>query len=555
MSWGITWDDTKRRLLAGTLGALSALFLLGPPAGLSIPALARGSAAPLAIIVMSAPGGAAAARAAVVTAGGSVGRRLDLIDGFAATVPADVVEGLRASRGVRSVSANLPLQPRTVVEGYDAAADTYSMAADAALMGATHQWAAGITGRGVDVALIDTGISPVAGLSAAGKVVNGPDLSTDAAAPALRYLDAFGHGTHVAGIIAGHDAAGSGPDPYSGIAPGARLVNVKVGAANGAFDVTQVIAGIGWVVAHRNDNGLNIRVLNLSFGTDSTQAYTDDPLAYAAELAWRSGIVVVAAAGNSGTRLGALDNPATDPALIAVGAGDTPAGTVAAFSSWGSGTRNPDLIAPGVHVQGLRVPGSAIDQGFPSARLGSRYFRGSGTSQAAAMVSGAVALLVQQHPAWTPDQVKYALTSTASPLAGFDARAQGAGVVRLGAAGAISALLAPIQALLFAAAGGQGSIERARGSVHITRNNVDLTGEQDVEGQSTGTAGIIAQGGSAGSSGSTWSGSTWSGSTWSGSTWSGSTWSGSTWSGSTWSGSTWSGSTWSGGIWAAGLWA
>jgi len=196
----------------------------------------------------------------------------------------------------------------------------------------------GYTGKGVGVALIDTGAVPVQGLTA-GNVVNGPDLSLDNPSIQLRDSDGYGHGTHMAGIIAGNDGTSSG---FKGVAPGATLLNVKVGSYDGAVDVSQVIAGIDWVVQHRNDNGLNIRVLNLSYGTDSSQSYLSDPLAAAIEHAWQAGIVVVTAGGNSGTNSPTLDNPATDPYVIAVGA-DDPNGTansyddsVPQFSSRGS---------------------------------------------------------------------------------------------------------------------------------------------------------------------------------------------------------------------------
>src|SRR5207302_7365325 len=114
------------------------------------------------------------------------------------------------------------------------------------------------------VALIDTGVAPVPGV---GATVNGPDLSFDSQVPGFEHLDAYGHGTHLAGIING---SGNG---VNGIAPGARVLNVKVGAANGATDVVQVIAAIDWVVQHQHDNGLNIRVIELAYGTDSLQAY------------------------------------------------------------------------------------------------------------------------------------------------------------------------------------------------------------------------------------------------------------------------------------------
>ena len=162
-------------------------------------------------------------------------------------------------------------------------------------------------------------------------------------------------------------------------------------------------------------------MLNLSFGTDGTQDYRLDPLAFAAEVAWRNGIVVVAAAGNEGFGNAKLNNPAYDPFVIAVGADDTrgTAGSgndlVPAFSARGD-TRGVDFVAPGKSVISLRVPGSYLDTNHPAGRVGERFFRGTGTSQAAAVTSGAVALLLQQRPNLTPDQVKYILRQWAAPL-------------------------------------------------------------------------------------------------------------------------------------------
>src|SRR5262249_11676759 len=155
----------------------------------------------------------------------------------------------------------------------------------------------------------------------------GPDLSFDSQDPTLSNVDSFGHGTHMASLIVGRDAAGTSSDyanpaAFTGVAPDSRVVSVKVGADDGAADVSQVSPGIDSAVQHRNSDGMNIRVLNLSFGTDSTQNYKIDPLAYAAERAWRAGIVVVVAGGNDGTTRKVLADPAMDPLLLAVGASD-----------------------------------------------------------------------------------------------------------------------------------------------------------------------------------------------------------------------------------------
>jgi serine protease AprX len=448
---------------------------------------------------------------------------------------------------------------------YDPTADPYSMAALTAGTGAQQWWNAGYTGKGVDVALIDSGVSPVAGLAAPDKVVYGPDLSFESQAPNLTNYDTYGHGTFMAGVIAGNDGS---PGGYRGMAPDARIISLKVATADGGTDVTQMIAAIDWVVQHAHDPGFNIRVLNLSYGTNSTQSYQSDPLAYAVEQAWRHGIVVVASAGNTGYQRGnaapGIADPGYDPYVLAVGAADslgTPSladDRVASFSASSSGCgscRSPDLVAPGAHVQGLQVPNSYVDANHSEGALGDRYFRGSGTSEAAAVMAGAVALVLQRYPQMSPDLVKRYFQSNAQKLASYDSQAQGAGELRL----APMLKASPQWSYTgqhFTAATGTGTIEGSRGQDHVSRDGVPLTGEDDIFGAPVDTSALAkAEAAASTWSGGTWNGDTWSRSTWSGSTWSGSTWSGSAWSGSTWSGSTWSGSTWSGSSWSGSTWS
>lgn len=352
--------------------------------------------------------------------------------------------------------------------------DTGSMDAVTTIVGAKASWKAGYTGQGVDVALIDTGVTPVPGLSS-GNVVNGPDLSFDSQSSSLTRLDGFGHGTHLAGIIAGHDTGNTGNTAtttstggtrFTGVAPGSRIISLKVGAYDGSADVSQIIAALDWVSQHAHDPGLNIRVVNLSFGTDSTQAYNYDPLAYAVENAWHKGIVVVVAAGNDGTSRATLNDPAIDPYVLAVGA-DDPSGTlspnddtVPAFASRGTSARHADLVAPGVHIASLRDPGSVVDTEYPDARVGDRLFRGSGTSQSAAVASGCAALLLSKYPRLTPDQVKKQLMRTARPLADTPLH-RGSGLIDV----ARAERLQPVAAKQAAPqATGSGLLEAARGS-------------------------------------------------------------------------------------------
>jgi serine protease AprX len=444
----------------------------------------------------------------------------------------------------------------TVAAAYDPATDMDSMYRTTQYLGARAWWAAGYTGAGVDVALIDTGVSPVEGLATAGKIVNGPDLSLESQNPDFRYLDTNGHGTFMAGLIAGDSA------DYKGVAPDARIVSLKVGTADGGTDVSQVIAAIDWVVQHKTDNGMNIRVLNLSYGTDSTQAYTVDPLAYAVEQAWEAGIFVVVATGNEGyvAHNGSLTNPAYDPTVFAVGASDS-MGTstllddaVASFSSTGSPGRYVDVVAPGAHLQGLRVPSSYIDATHPGGRIDSRYFRGSGTSQAAAIVSGAAALALQRYPNMEPLTLKYLLRSSTRVLGGFPQSAQGQGELDL----AKMLTTAPFikRGSLPRASTGSGSLELARGSEHLTDDGVVLSGERDIFGHEFDSAAMAALEAAGTSwSGGTWNGNSWNGNSWSGNSWSGNSWSGNSWSGNTWSGNSWSGNSWSGNSWSGNSWS
>ncbi|MFL6138512.1 MAG: S8 family serine peptidase [Frankiaceae bacterium] len=425
-------------------------------------------------------------------------------------------------------------------------------------------WQRGYTGKGVGVALIDTGVAPVPGLTS-GNVVNGPDLSFDSQAPSLRDLDSYGHGTNMAGIIAGNDPATG----FKGVAPGATLLSVKVGATDGGADVSQVIAAIDWIVAHRHDPGLNIRVINLSFGTDGTQSYLLDPLTHAVESAWRAGIVVVASGGNQGSVQPSLDDPAYDPFVIAVGADDTN-GTASSlddsvpdFSSRGSATRRVDVLAPGQSIVSLRDPGSYVDTEYPGARVQTRWFKGSGTSQAAAVVSGAVALLLQARPELTPNDVKALLASTAQPTPLADAAGRGAGLVDVAAA---ALALRPYAVQPWAPSTGLGSLDAARGTHRVADNGADLSGERDIFG-SPWQPGIWAPASTAGTAwtGGTWNGHAYAGTCWCGTSWatrtwtvvpwSGVSWAGVSWASRSWSSRSWSSRSWSTGSWSTGSWS
>ncbi|HET7476576.1 MAG TPA: S8 family peptidase [Dermatophilaceae bacterium] len=525
------------------------LALVAGLAGRAAPATAK--TARTAVVVRST-GGSQAAAAAVRQAGGAVTRSLGLVGGVAATVPAGALARLAAVPGVEVA----PDERLRVQESTPASAGT-SVYRD--VVGASDLAAGGNRGDGVTVALVDTGVAPVADL--AGRVVPVVDDVKRTTSPCLDLsgegdcVDRYGHGTFTAGIIAGDGTASAGR--YTGVAPGARLVSVKVAGRDGSCDVSTVLAAIQWVVSFKDRYG--IRVLNLSLGTDSTQSYRSDPLDYAVERAWAAGIAVVVAASNRGPEQRTISKPGDDPFVITVGAVDDH-GTVPRdddrlpdFSSRGptaaDGLGKPDVAAPGAHLVSTSSPGSDIATNFPSSAPAG-YQIGSGTSMATAVVSGVAALLVKADPTVTPDRLKYALMSTARPGPVNDPLAVGSGVVDARAALAAGPGLANRNV---ARSNGMGSLDLSRGNLRV--QTLDPAGmvvsgtqtAQLVAWDPTGMLGV-------------WSPTTWYTSLpylygWRAVTWSGSKWQGSKWQGSKWQGgadptstygSKWQGSDWYG---------
>ncbi|HEY3107415.1 MAG TPA: S8 family peptidase [Chloroflexota bacterium] len=342
---------------------------------------------------------------------------LPLIGAAAGFADAAAVTALAGAPGVAFVHADRPVGPRRAAAAPPGPAPRPG-AVYPLVVGADRVWGLGGTGRGVAVALLDSGVAPDADLTQpTNRLLAAVNFAGRCGGPA----DPGGHGTHVAGIIGGNGIRSAGQ--FVGIAPEAGVVDVRVLNCVGNGRISSVVRGIGWVLANRAR--YNIRVLNLSFGAPSNGSYRLDPLAAAVELAWRRGLVVVAAAGNGGPSGGTVESPAVDPYLIAVGASDDQ-GTAAVaddqlawFSAWGAASdapTRPDLVAPGRRIVSLRVPGSYLDQRFPDrvvlASNGASYFRLTGTSMATPIVAGAAALLLQRQPGLQPDQVKALLTGT-----------------------------------------------------------------------------------------------------------------------------------------------
>jgi serine protease AprX len=301
------------------------------------------------------------------------------------------------------------------------------------VIGATQLWNTTnkLQGKNVGVAVVDSGIYKTKDIEKRIKVnVNFNPSYHDGA-------DRYGHGTFVAGIIAGSGTQSSGK--YIGVAPKANLLNARVASDQGMLYESDVVDSLQWV--YNNKAKYNIRVVNLSLNSTVAQSYNTSPLSAAVEILWFNGIVVVVSAGNNGTST--IFPPANDPFVITVGATDdkqtvsTADDTIAAFSAYGtteSGFPKPDLVAPGRLIIGLLPENDKLSMGgaHPANRVDTTYFKMSGTSVSAPMVSGAVAILLQDEPNLTPDQVKYRLMATANKSwVGYNAASAGAGYLNI----------------------------------------------------------------------------------------------------------------------------
>jgi serine protease AprX len=373
--------------------------------------------------------------------GGRVLRRLPLIDGVVVDLPNAALPLLAGSGVVRHLSAD-----RLVVGTMERTGATVGAVA------ARQEF--GYDGTGVGVAVIDSGVSPwhddLTSIFGGQRVYRFVDYVNGWESP----YDDFGHGTHVAGIIAGngYDSGGA----RTGIAPGAHLVVLKVLDANGNGRLSDVIAALDFVVANRA--AFNIRVINLSVATGVYEPYDEDPLTLAAKRAVDAGIVVVASAGNNGrsplggTQYGGITSPGNAPWVLTVGGSshmgtiDRADDTVAAFSSRGPGALDagakPDLVAPAVGIESLTDPDSTLYAAYPQALLPGTvptayfpYMSLTGTSMSTPVVSGTVALMMQANPGLTPNLVKAILQYTAEHYDGYDRLTQGAGF--LNAKGAV----------------------------------------------------------------------------------------------------------------------
>jgi serine protease AprX len=369
----------------------------------------------------------------VTELGGEVTTDLHIINGFGADLPSHAVPQLAQSASVRWISLDAPMVgSRVEHEDNDLPPNTYDTTINADKVWSRYQ------GNGVGLAVVDSGINPAEDFyntsTWQSRLVKSASFNSGWN---QNIYDIYGHGSHVAGVAAGSGKQGYDPK-YVGVAPKANLVNVKVSDDNGNSTASSVVRGLQWI----NDNrqAYNIRVVNISLNSSVAESYNVNPLCAAAEILWFNGIVVVVSAGNGGAAN--LLPPANDPYVITVGATDErgtadPSDDVLApFSAYGTtadGFAKPDLVAPGKDIISLlSMPNSKLALQHPHNVVDQNYFRMSGTSVAAPMVSGAAALIIQSNPGLNPNQVKYRLMATARP---FDTSARaGAGYLDIQAA-------------------------------------------------------------------------------------------------------------------------
>ncbi len=432
--WGF-WAMCSAALLTAAVSLSLALASIGSPAvSQSGTAATPGGASPALIELAAKRPGASveaivqfdngiepsAARALVRQSGGRVTGDLHVINGLAASMTAAEAERLAGLEGVHAVSMNASAKPQSIDASQLVTSYNASLRSDKV-------WDDPATGKGVGVAVIDTGI---AGNLADFKVSQSGTASRVIASAvtnpyATTANDTYGHGTHVAGIIAGNGNNRSSSDSlrgdYIGVAPDANLISIKASDEKGEATILDAIYGLQFAIDFKSD--YNIRVVNLSLESSVAESYKTDPLDAAVEAAWFSGIVVVAAAGNRGSDSDAVSYaPGNDPFVISVGAVDDRAtkspddDLLADWSSRGStqdGFSKPEIVAPGAHIVSALSPKSSFASMCPSCIVSGQYIRAGGTSMSAPMVAGLVANMLEERPGLTPDQVKGILIDTA----------------------------------------------------------------------------------------------------------------------------------------------
>jgi serine protease AprX len=453
-------------------------------------------------VIVAGPGAAAA-----LADYGHVGHQLPFSTGVAGRVRAGDLQLLARQPGISSVSIDSQVRFDATGSVSAASLSTLYPGRDSA----SNPWSAGMTGRGVGIAVIDSGVTP------------SPDFGTRLTQVRLdgqvgSLDDTVGHGTMVAGVAAGYSPDGK----FIGIAPGANVYAINIDRPSGVY-TSDVITALKWVFD--NAHTYNIRVVNLSLSETVSSSYEDSPLDLAIERLWASGVFVAVSAGNLGA--GQIDYaPANDPLVFTVGAFDTmdtsgPGDdTLLSWSSSGrtvDGFAKPDLVAPGRHIAAPLPAGSRLDVQAPNGnRVASGYATINGTSFSAPQVAGAAAIIFQAHPDYSPDNVKWALIAKQGPKP----RDSKTGALSLSSS--------------YNLAGTPGRANQGVPALVCAPGKTCLGGS------------TIA---------SSWDSSSWNSSSWNSSSWNSSSWNSSSWNATAdWDSSSWNSSSWNSSSWNSTSW-
>ena len=463
----------------------------------------------------------------VTKQGGTVKHALSIVGGVSARL-----KGVHILTLTRDGDVDYVVKDQKLRAQFDPVVDSVTAGSPGILsVDAPRAWSQlGVTGRGVGVAVVDSGVYAHPDL--AGRIVAAIDFTS--LAPTVSNVplnDLGGHGTHVAGLIAGDGTRSGGV--YTGVAPNANIIDVRVIDGHGGSNVSIILRGLQWVLANRTT--YNIKVVNMSLGATPTGSYKSDLMATAAEVLNFAGVAVVVSAGNTGPLVGTITTPAIDPYVITVGALDdngTPLRTddlMATFSSRGrtlfDNVSKPDLVAPGRKMVSLRAPGSELDALFPDRQvtvlgsLSADYYRLSGTSMAAPVVSGTIALMYERKASLTTAQIKKRLKSTTTALSFGTSLDRGAGLVNAYRAASSTDTGKEYSADRVSDAFAKDMKKFIQGQHFVWRD--------------------LAYNGGVDSGGTTWEGVTWENVRWDAVTWENVTWEGFTWEGVTWEGVTW----------------
>lgn len=541
----------KRALgvLAGVT-AFAAAAMVPAPAAVARPALVR---------VVVSGSDVAAATSAVNRAGGRVTETLPLINGVIAELP----------DGVQLPPTFVVTPDRAVTF----ASEDLSPPATASTVRATLGLPpSGNEGAGVTVAVVDTGVADVPDL--AGRIVGHVDVTGTGGG------DGYGHGTFMAGLIAGSGAGSDGA--YRGVAPAASILDVKVARPDGGTDLSAVLKGLQAVVDAEHRYG--VEVVNLSLSSGSPVNYQVDPLNQALRALWRKGITVIVPSGNNGPDPGSVEAPGNDPTLLTAGGLDehgTAArddDSVGSYSGRGptrQGVLKPDLTAPGTSVISLRSPGSIADTSYPQARIGEQYFRGSGSSMSTAVVSGVVAGVLAKNPRLRPDDVKTLLRGTTYQAAALsDPTAAGTGGLDAAAALA-NATKRDIRAIAkddvapgdakdwkaLAAAFDKGDAGKAQKAWDALTPEARSWAARSWASLDESTKEWVARSWAARSwasadvSAEEWAARSWAARSWAGEDWAARSWAARSWASDGWAARSWAGDDWQARSWATEEWA